>query len=199
MSSPGEIRLYLSGTLFVFYYDYRLNFSSNELRSVKVFYLLFVLTFLNILSLKAQTEPALPTVCINNGNDSKNNMTVSGSTTFTFSNLAAFDNAQALNNITVTVESSQKYRLYIAGVMTAVSASSTNTPIPINAFTISSTNRGTSPATIALSNSYLEVAQYASPTTGRNHTLTITRNALNDFVQAPGTHILTLHIRYCQY
>ena len=107
-----------------------------------------------ILVVKAQIEPALPAVCLNKGKDANNNLTVSGNTTFTFSNLTAFDNTQALNNITVTVESSQKYRLYIAGVMTAITASSTNTPIPINTFTISSTNRGTSPATVTLSNSY---------------------------------------------
>lgn len=157
------------------------------------------MTIFTILVAKAQTEPALPSICLNKGPDAQNNLTVSGNTTFTFSNLTDFDNTQALNNITITVASSQAYKLYIAGVMTAITASSTNTPIPINTFTISSTNRGTSPATVTLSNSYLEVAQFGNKTSGLSHTLTITRNALNGFTQAPGTHTLTLHIRYCQY
>lgn len=126
-------------------------------------------------------------------------MTVAGNTTFTFSTLGSFDATASSNAITVTIASSQRYRLYIAGVMTAITASSTNTPIPINTFTIASTNRGTSPATVTLSNSYLEVAQYFTSTTSRSHTLTITRNILNTFVQEPGNHTLTLHIRYCQY
>ena len=126
-------------------------------------------------------------------------MTVSGSTTFTFANLAAFDASQSSNNITITVASSQKYKLYIAGVMTAVTPSATNTAIPINTFTLASTNRGTSPATVTLSNSYLEVADFPNNTNGLSHTLTITRNTLNTFEQEPGNHTLTLHIRYCQY
>ena len=126
-------------------------------------------------------------------------MTITGNTTFTFSNIADFEKSEALDNITVNVKSSHSYKLYIAGVMTGITASSTNTPIPINTFTIASTNRGTSPTSITLSNSYLEVAQYDSSTSGVNHTLTITRKALKDFVQAPGTHTLTLHIRFCQY
>lgn len=146
-----------------------------------------------------QSEPALPSPCLSAGPDNKNNMTITGTTTFTFNNLSDFSGSQALNNITVNVKSSAKYKLYIAGVMTAITSSSTNTPIPINTFTIASTNRGTSPATVTLSNSYLEVAQFGSNTNGLTHVLTITRNALNDFVQAPGTHTLTLHIRYCQY
>lgn len=146
-----------------------------------------------------QSEPALPSPCYSNGNNSKNNMTVIGTTTFTFTNLSDFSGTQALNNITVNIKSSDKYKLYIAGVMTGLSSSSTNTPIPINTFTVSSTNRGTSPATITLSNSYLEVAQFGNNTNGLTHVLTITRNALNSFVQAPGIHTLTLHIRYCQY
>lgn len=133
------------------------------------------------------------------GNTAQNNMTVAGTTTFTFTTLADFNTTQALNNITVNVKSSQKYKLYIAGVMTAITATTTNTPIPINTFTISSTNRGTSPVTVTLSNSYLEVAQFGNKTTGIDHILTITRNALSDFTQKPGTHTLTLHIRYCQY
>lgn len=147
----------------------------------------------------AQTEPALPFPCNSYGPDSKNNLTVTGNTTFTFNNLTDFSSSESLNTISVTVESSDNYKLYIAGEMTAISGSSTNTPIPINTFTISATNRGTSPASITLSNSYLEVAQYGSKTGGRTHVLTITRNPLNTFTQAPGTHTLTLHIRYCQY
>lgn len=44
-----------------------------------------------------------------------------------------------------------------------------------------------------------EVAQWGSKTTGRTHILSLTRKQLNRFTQAPGTHTLTLHIRYCQY
>jgi len=146
-----------------------------------------------------QTEPALPSPCLNNGNTKQNNMTVTGTTTFTFNTLTDFSSSESLNNITVEVKSSENYRLYIAGEMTGLSSSSTNTPIPINTFTVSATNRGTAPATITLSNSYLEVAQFGTKTNGLTHVLTITRNALNNFVQAPGTHTLTLHIRYCQY
>ena len=147
----------------------------------------------------AQVEPPLPSPCNSYGPSNKNNMTITGNTTFTFNNLTDFGTSQALNNITVNVESSIRYRLYIAGEMTAIDGSSTNTPIPINTFTISSTNRGSAPVTVTLSNSYLQVAQYGNRTTGRNHTLTITRKAMNTFKQAPGTHVLTLHIRYCQY
>lgn len=149
-----------------------------------------------------QIEPALPSPCYSEGTDVRNNMTVTGTTTFRFNSTADFSSSEALNNITVSIKSSARYKLYIAGVMAGLSASSTNTPIPINIFTISSSNRGTSAATVTLSNSYSEVAQYGSATTAgteRIHVLTITRNALNDFVQAPGTHTLTLHIRYCQY
>lgn len=166
---------------------------------MRKFILFLAIIFIAIFNVKAQTEPAFPAGCLNNGNSTKNNMTVAGTTTFTFSTLADFSTAQALNNITVNVKSSQQYKLYIAGVMTAVTASSSNTPIPINTFTISSTNRGTSPVTVTLSNSYLEVAQFGNSTNGVNHILTITRNPLTDFTQAPGTHTLTLHIRYCQY
>jgi hypothetical protein len=145
----------------------------------------------------SQVEPPLPSPCYSYGPGNKNNLTVTGNTTFTFSDIAAFDGSQSFNTITINVKSSQGYKLYIAGEMTSPVASSTNTPIPINTFTLSTTNRGTSPATVTLSNSYMEVAQYASSTNGRDHVLTITRNALNDFVQAPGNHTLTLHIRYC--
>lgn len=163
--------------------------------------ILYFLIFVFVVSLEAnaQTEPALPSPCFSYGPNSKNNMTVIGNTTFTFANLADFDGSQSSNTITITVESSQKYRLYIAGVLTAITASASNTPIPINTFSIASTNRGTSPASVILSNSYLEVANYASSTTGLSHTLTITRNVLNTFQQEPGSHTLTLHIRYCQY
>lgn len=146
-----------------------------------------------------QTEPAMPSPCFSAGTNNKNNMTVSGTTTFTFNSLSDFSSSEALNTITVNIKSSAKYKLYIAGEMTGLSSSSTNTPIPINTFTISATNRGTSPTTVTLSNSYLEVAQFGSSTNGLTHVLTITRNALNNFVQAPGTHTLTLHMRYCQY
>ncbi|MBC7487031.1 MAG: hypothetical protein H7282_09810 [Cytophagaceae bacterium] len=166
---------------------------------MKRFYFLFLISFTTTIEVSAQIEPALPSVCLNNGPNNKNNMTVTGNTTFTFANLAEFDASQSSNTITITVASSQKYKLYIAGVMTAVTASATNTAIPINTFTIASTNRGTSPATITLSNSYLEVADFPSSTTGLSHTLTITRNTLNTFSQEPGNHTLTLHIRYCQY
>lgn len=166
---------------------------------MRIFILFLSIIFIATFKVKAQTEPALPAVCINNGNPTQNNMTVAGTTTFTFSTLADFSTTQSLNNITVNVKSSQKYKLYIAGVMTAITASSSNTPIPINTFTISSTNRGTSPVTVTLSNLYLEVAQLGNGTNGINHILTITRNALSDFTQAPGTHTLTLHIRFCQY
>lgn len=165
---------------------------------MKIFYfLLFVFAF--ALEVSAQTEPPLPTVCFNNGPNPKNNLTVIGNTTFTFSNLAEFDASESSNNITVTVESSQKYRLYIAGVMTALTGSASNTQIPVNTFTIASTNRGTAPALVTLSNSYLEVANFGSSTNGLSHTLTITRNMLNTYQQEPGSHTLTLHIRYCQY
>ena len=166
---------------------------------MRIFILFLAIIFISIFNVKAQTEPAAPAICLERGNSGNNNMTVAGTTTFTFSTLADFSTSQALNNITVNVKSSQKYKLYIAGVMTAITASSSNTPIPINTFTISSTNRGTSPVTVTLSNLYLEVAEFASSTNGINHILTITRNALSDFTQAPGTHTLTLHIRYCQY
>ncbi|MEJ6979306.1 hypothetical protein WG906_02515 [Pedobacter sp. P351] len=146
-----------------------------------------------------QTEPALPSPCLNAGPASKNYITVTGTTTFTFNTLSDFSSSESLNNITIYLQSTAKYKLYIAGVMTGLSSSSTNTPIPINTFTVSSTNRGTSPATVTLSNSYVEVAQLGIPTNGINHVLTITRNALSGFVQAPGTHTLTLHIRFCQY
>lgn len=151
------------------------------------------------LDIYAQIEPPLPSPCYSYGPNSKNNMTVTGNTTFTFSNVAAFESSQSLNTITVNIEASLGYKLYIAGEMTSQSGSSTNTPIPINTFTISSSNRGTSPATVVLSNSYMEVAQYGGKTSGRDHVLTITRNPLADFVQAPGIHTLTLHIRYCNY
>lgn len=151
-------------------------------------------------NVNAQTEPALPSICFNNGpNNNKNNMTVTGNTTFTFATLAAFGASQSSNTITITVASTARYRLYIAGVMTALTASATNTPIPINTFTIASTNRGTSPASVTLSNSYLEVANFTTSTNGLSHTLTITRNPLSTFQEEPGNHTLTLHIRYCQY
>ncbi|MBC8054104.1 MAG: hypothetical protein H7Y13_13645 [Sphingobacteriaceae bacterium] len=126
-------------------------------------------------------------------------MTVTGNTTFTFPDLTSFGTSEALSGITVNVKSSARYKLYIAGVITSQIGSSTNTIIPINTFTVSATNRGTtSPATITLADTYLQIAQGAS-TNGRNHVLTITRNALNTFTQAPGGHVLTLHIRFCQY
>jgi hypothetical protein len=164
----------------------------------KIFVVLLIIGFYS--RVYAQIEPALPFPCYSAGADAKNNMTVTGNTTFTFTNITDFTQSETLNTITVNVESSDKYKLYIAGEMTAISASGTNTPIPINTFTISATNRGTSPSTITLSNSYLEVAQYSTRTTGSvSHVLSITRNPLTSYQQAPGTHTLTLHIRYCQY
>lgn len=164
---------------------------------MKYIYLLFLLIGFSLSSYSQ--EPALPSPCLSGGNTNLNNMTISGTTTFTFNTLADFSGTQASNAITVTVKSSANYKLYIAGIMTSPAASTTNTSIPINTFTISSTNRGTSPATVTLSNSYLEVAQLGTSTKGLAHVLTITRNAMNTFTQAPGDHILTLHIRYCQY
>ena len=165
---------------------------------MKTAYLIILISIFSLCRANAQTEPALPAGCLNAGNSSQNNISISGTTTFTFADLAAFDGNQASNAITVTVKSSAKYRLYIAGVMTGLTASTTNTPIPINTFNISATNPGTSPA-ITLSNAYQEVAQWGSTTNGRAHILTITRNQLNAFTQAPGSHTLTLHIRFCQY
>lgn len=147
---------------------------------------------------RSQTEPALPSPCNSLGPGNKNNITVSGNATFTFSNINSFTSTQVLSNITVNVKSSARYRLYIAGEIT-YSGTSLNTPIPINTFSITASNQGTSPSNVPLSASYLEVAQWGSSTTGLNHVLTITRNPLPDFTQGPGTHTLTLHIRYCQY
>lgn len=147
---------------------------------------------------RSQTEPALPSPCFSNGKANQNNLTVSGNSIFTFSNLSSFTSTQVLSNITVNVKSSAKYRLYIAGEIT-YSGTSPNTPIPIDTFSITASNRGTSPSNVPLSASYLEVAQRGSSTAGLSHVLTITRNPLPDFTQGPGTHTLTLHIRYCQY
>lgn len=147
---------------------------------------------------RSQTEPALPSPCLNAGTTKNNNLTVSGNSTFTFSNLSSFTSTQVLSNITVTVKSSARYRLYIAGEIT-YSGTSPNTPIPIDTFSITASNRGTSPANVPLSGSYFEVAQRGSSTGGLSHVLSITRNPLPDFTQGPGTHTLTLHIRYCQY
>lgn len=166
---------------------------------MKNIYLLFLIVFGFNIPVLAQVEPPLPSPCYSYGPGAKNNMTVTGSTTFTFNSVADFESPQSSNTITVNVKSTLGYRLYIAGVVTAVSASSTNDPIPVNAFSISSTNRGTSPASVTLSESYLEVAYRGTKTSGTTHVLTITRNALNDYKQAPGTHTLTLHIRYCQF
>lgn len=159
-------------------------------------YLVLLLSIFSITVSRAQSEPPIPTICNNFGPDAKNNMTVTGNTTFTFSNVSDFATSQSSNTISVNVLSSNQYKLYIAGYITY--SGSPNTPIPINTFTVSATNPGSSPASITLSNSYQEVAQSIDKK-GVTHVLTITRNPLPNFTQAPGTHTLTLHLRYCQY
>ncbi|HYK76379.1 MAG TPA: hypothetical protein VEV16_05335 [Daejeonella sp.] len=165
---------------------------------MKFSFLLFLTLIFSVHISLAQVRPPDPSPCVDNGpNNKNNNLTVTGNTTFTFSNASDFDISQASSSITVNVMSSNQYRLYIAGEI-SYSGTLPNTPIPLNTFTISASNRGTSPVSIPLSGSYQEIAE-ANNKKGVNHVLTITRLPLPDFTQAPGTHTLTLHFRFCQY
>jgi len=148
---------------------------------------------------QAQTPGNPPTNC--SGTQSNPTLRISPSNaTFTFnlsgSSLSDFTNSKTLNNtFTVTVSAAHAYTLYVAGEVTAQTGSPTNTPIPINAFTVTaSTPNGA--ATVPLSNQYLPIANNV-PRNTSTQTLTVTLNPLNTYLQAPGTHSLTLYLYIC--
>jgi hypothetical protein len=150
---------------------------------------------------KAQA-PAYPTGCITESPTPTLN--ISGSTSFTFTSLNDFATSRGSNNITLTIQSkTHVYKLYVAGIITSLPASSTNTVIPIGTFTVGASTPGSGvPSSVTLSNSYLEIAT-GGPTTGNStlsQTITITLNPvgnMDSFKQAPGTHVLTLYFCLC--
>ncbi|MHB8208016.1 hypothetical protein [Mucilaginibacter sp.] len=150
-------------------------------------------------------QPPTPSPCTASSNP---NISITGSTSFTFTTLSSFNSSQSSNAIQITLKSKNTaYTLYIAGVVTALTGSSTNTVIPINTFTAAASARGTAPAAVTLSNSYLPIAIDNNGTAGNStttQTITITLNptvggagAINKFTQAPGTHTLTLYFYIC--
>lgn len=149
----------------------------------------------------AQTVPPAPFNCNTSG---KFQLTVTGSPEFTFSNLTDFSVTETNNTLNINVKSnSSSYRVYIAGEIIGLTASATNTPIPIGTFSVSATNPGTGPATpfpLTGNGSYQLLAQGSSTSgnAGRDHQVFLTRGILNTFVQEPGNHTLYLHIRICQ-
>lgn len=156
------------------------------------FSFIFFLLIFSGLALKAQTAPPLPACAGVNGNAT---MTITGATSFLLNDLAKFSGSESFSTITLTVTSNKAYRIYIAGEITAMPTSLTNTIIPVGTFTALSTLQGTGPnAAFPLNNLYQLLVQ----TSGDNsHTITINRNALNTFTQAPGNHMLYLHFYFC--
>lgn len=142
---------------------------------------------------KAQTPTTPPSGC--SGKTGNPSIAIkSGSPSFTFTSLSAFSTTQS-QTLTLTISSPQSYTLYAAGVITALSGSSTNTVIPIGTFSISA-NGGTA---VTLSNQFLPIASSVNKNT-TTQTITINLNPVGNmdtFQQAPGSHVLTLYFYIC--
>ena len=158
------------------------------MRSVFIFLLLISAR----LALHAQTAPLLPACDGVNGNAS---MTITGATSFLLNDLTKFSASESFSNFTITVTSNKPYRIYIAGEIINMPNSTTNTLIPVNTFTALASLQGTGPnATFPLDNLYKLLVQNSGNNT---HRITISRNALSTFTQAPGNHMLYLHFYFC--
>lgn len=167
---------------------------------MKHFYLIILLWMSVVYCTSAQTPTFPPTGC--SGKTGNPSISFSGSTSFTFSSLADFSNPQSKNTLSVTISSPQPYSLYVAGEITALAGSTTNTVIPIGTFQVAASVPNGAP-TVTLSNQYQEIAHNVNKNTSPQ-VLTITLNptmggtgALNTFMQAPGTHVLTLYVYLC--
>ncbi|HEY0895949.1 MAG TPA: hypothetical protein VGE15_05305 [Sphingobacteriaceae bacterium] len=155
----------------------------------------FVLALLACsLSGMAQLPPADPAPC---NAHPKFRFTVSGSPSMVLNSLTDFLNPQSVT-FSIDVESNNNsYKVYVAGVVTGLTGVET-TPIPLTSFTVSATNPGGSQSQpVTLGESYKMVVA-AGKVKNRVHQITLTRAALPDFTQAPGTHTVLLHIRICQ-
>jgi hypothetical protein len=168
-------------------------------------FLLFVF-FSASLALRAQTAPPIPATC--NAPFGTCSLTIIGSTAFQLNDLTDFTSSESLSTITINVKSSRAYRVYIAGELIGMTESARNTIIPIGTFTVSASAQDAggpaAPFQLAGNSVYQLLIQNTalkgpSLTAGRDHVLTINRNALSTFTQAPGNHNLYLHFYLCQY
>lgn len=160
---------------------------------MKHFWLVTILLISAGFCAHAQTPSTPPTGC--SGKTGNPSITIkSGSPSFSFSSLSAFSTSQP-SSITLTITSAQPYTLYSAGVITALTGSSTNTVIPINTFSVSA-NGATA---VTLSNQYLPIATNVAKSV-TTQVITINLNAVGNmdtFQQAPGSHVLTLYFYLC--
>jgi hypothetical protein len=159
---------------------------------MKSFYF-FVLLIITGSYCKAQTPTTPPTGCSGKTGNPSISIT-SGSPSFIFNNLSDFSTTKS-KTLTLTITSSQAYTVYAAGVITALTASTTNTVIPINTFSVSA-NGGTA---VTLSNQYLPIASNVDKKT-TTQTITLNLNPvgnMDSFLQAPGSHQLTLYFYLC--
>lgn len=164
---------------------------------------IIVLLLLTIgLSAVAQTAPPPPLDCVATKGTALMNIT--GSTTFVLNELTDFTSSEVISTININVDCNKDYKVYIAGEIIAQSPSIINTVIPIGTFTVVATEQAlggpVTPFALAGNSTYQLLARNVKSTgsLGRNHQLTITRNALSTFTQAPGNHTLYLHFYLCQ-
>jgi hypothetical protein len=163
--------------------------------------LISLLLFVGMAS-TAQTAPPNPAACfVTKGTAA---MTITGSTTFVLDDLTDFTTSEAISTININVDCNKRYRVYIAGQITAQPPNiNVNTVIPIGTFTVVATEQNGGPLVsfpLAGPSAYQILIENGKTTgsKGRDHLLTITRNALNTFTQAPGGHTLYLHFYLCQ-
>jgi hypothetical protein len=157
------------------------------------------------LGLKAQTptRPIDPAGC--GATTNKNVMTITGNTAFSINTLADFSNATPSGStININVNSDARYRIYVAGEITGTME--TTEVFPTTSFSVVATVPGNGPAIatpLAQSRVYQMLVESPAKAVGQgqNHVLTITRNPLLDFKQAPGSinHTLYLHFLLCLY
>jgi len=152
------------------------------------------------LVLKAQTQPPAPTGCFVTKGSGE--MTITGSTTFLLDDLTDFTSSEAISTININVNCNKNYKVSIAGEIIDMVPSTTNTIIPIGTFMALATDQvaGAPVTPVTLTGVYQTLIQNGKTpgSSGRNHQLTITRNALSSFTQAPGGHTLRLHFYFCQ-
>ena len=170
------------------------------------FAFLFIILFAGQVA-QAQTAPPVPAGNI--PTNSKSIFTITGGTSFLIGDLpngmADFTSTESTSTITINVKSDTRYRVYVAGEILRT-LESTESIIPINTFSVNATNQGGGPATafqLAGNSNYQLLVQSINKTTGQgvNHVLTINRNEISTFKQAPGSglHILYLHFLLCLY